>query len=267
MSESETTPAVVDTANLADTEGSAPQAETTVENTDTLAATPETTEGEAKESRRDTKAEKRIHSLNTRAKQAEDNVRILEAEKVSLQDRLNSIKPPTEEEFDYDSGQYTAAVVQNATKEAYTQAQLESKDQEIARIQQAHQAAVTQEIAEKVQEFKTSVTDYDQSVQTIVHLSNLPQAISMLDKAPEVYYALSKNPQQAMYINSLPMAQQLVALGQFSANISVTPRNVSNAPAPIESAQAGSSVETGYRDDMSMEEFSVWHDKRNSAAK
>lgn len=259
--ENEETPAA-DAANLADTEGSAPQAETTVENTNT----PEP-EVEAKESRRDTKAEKRIKTLDHRAKQAEENVRALEAEKAQLKDQLSSLKTPTEEEFNYDSGQYTAAVVQNATKEAYAQAQLESKEREITRIQEAHQAAVVQEIADKVNEFKGTVPDYDQSVQSILHLNNLHQSVSMLDKAPEVYYALSKNPQQAQYINSLPPAQQLVELGKFSADISVKPRNVSNAPAPIESAQAGSTVDKGLREDMSMDEFSAWYDGRQDAAK
>lgn len=262
MGNTDETPAVVETANLADTEGSAPQAEQTAPQNDVVQG--EETASPDQEPRRDTKAEKRIKKLDGRAKQAEESVRALEAEKLELQTKLDSIQIPEEYDEGFDTGKQTAAILNREL----TARDVESRSREIAQINQRQEAELLREAAEKVEVFKVSAPDYSESVKNIAHLEGLADTVIKLDKAAEVYYALSKNPQEAVYINSLPREQQLIELGRFSANISVQPKTVSNAPAPIESAQGGSSIISGgYRDDMSMEEFSAWHDKRRSAAK
>ena len=243
-------------AELAVTEAPAPSTEQTDET-----ATAPAVEPEPSESRREPKAERRIGKLTARAKQAEETVSALETENAALQEQLKGLAPPSDD--DYGSAEHTAAVVRHATTEANIQGRLDANAREQTRLESASQQQLVADVVEKVEAFIAKTPDYTESVSKIASLQNLASSVIHLDNTPEVYYALSKDLNLAAALNQVPEQQRLVELGRLSAEVKVSPVTVSKAPPPVQSAQGGTAApEGGPRDDMTMEEFSAWHDAR-----
>lgn len=279
----ETTVADGQTAETAVTGAPATPTEATTEQTvaaTTTEAAPGTTEtGEQPaagtgqeqapaESQRDSKAERRIGKLTARAKQAEESVTQLTAEKTALEQQLAGLAAPSADAQDYDSdAAQTAAVVGHATTQANVQGRIDSTNRELARVQQAQQAEIATEVQEKVAAFSAKTPDYTTSVAKIANLPNLANSVVQVDNTAEVFYALSKDLGLAVALESMTEPQRLVELGRLSAEVTVKPVTVSSAPPPVQSAQGGTAAtESGPRDDMSMDEFSTWHDKQYGAA-
>lgn len=211
--------------------------------------------------RRDTKAERRIGKLTSRAKQAEETAATLGAENAALKQQLDGLQAPSDE--DYGSAEHTAAVVRHATTEANIQGRLDANTREQGRLQLQQQQQLNADVSEKVEAFIVKTPDYSQSVSKIVSLQNLAGSVMQLENTPEVFYALSKDLNLAVALNNMPETQRLIELGRLSVEVTVKPVTVSKAPPPVESAQGGTAAaEGGPRDDMSMEEFNAWHDKR-----
>lgn len=259
------------TAGLAVTEAPAPSTEQTAQTAEaapTEQAQPEgqpapapTANPEEGSTRRDTNAERRIGSLTARAKAAEETVSSLNAEKAALQEQLNDLKAPLEDDFDRDS-EHMAATVRHATTEANIQGRLDANAREAGRVQQAQQQALVNEVVEKVEAFSAKTPDYGQSVQKIANLQNLAGSVMQLSNTPEVFYALSKDLNLAAALEQMPENQRLIELGRISAEVTVKPVTVSNAPPPVQSAVGGTAVAaSGLRDDMTMAEFDVWHNE------
>lgn len=212
--------------------------------------------------KRDTKAERRIGKLTHRAKQAEETVQNLEAENAALQRQLGGLTPPSDD--DYGSVEHTAAVVRHATQEANIQGRLDANDREKARLQHQYEQQLLGEVVDKVTEFSAKTPDYSDSVAKLASLQNLSGSVVQLDNTPEVYYALSKDLNLAVALNQMPEGQRLIELGRLSAEVTVKPVTVSGAPPPVQSAQGGTAVSGGgLHSNMSMDEFSTWHDKQN----
>ncbi len=257
--EASATPAeqTVETAPVIPPEGAAAPAEGEAS---APAAAP-AAEQETDSGRRDSKAERRIGTLTKRAKQAEETTRGLESENAALKQQLGGLQAPSDEE--YGTAGHTAAVVEHATTKATVQGRIDANSREITRNQQAVEQERVVEVAEKVDAFSAKTPDYADSVQKIVHLANLSSSVMQLDNTPEVFYALSKDLNLAASLERLPETQRLIELGRLSAEVTVKPVTVSNAPPPVASAQSGTAVASqGLRDDMTMEEFSTWHDKQ-----
>lgn len=263
------------TTEPAASENSAPPAEQTAQNNQTApeqaaAATPPgdgTAAAAPAESggQRDTKAERRIGQLSSRAKRAEETVQTLESENTALKQQLESQAAPKPEDFATDA-EYTAALIGHATTSSRIEGQIDSNTREVGRVQADSTAERLDEVKAMTAEFAAKTPDYVESVAKIGGLPNIAASVMQLDNVAQVYYALSKNLQLAVQLEAMPETQRLVELGRLSAGVTPQVNNISSAPAPVASAANGGGVPAdGDPSKMSMEEFNAWHDGRRTA--
>ena len=278
--EVEVTPSVADadTASIAVTpETPAPSAEaTTVENVEATTTDTPIAQGEAvaepgagdgNSPTRDTKAERRIGQLTSRAKAAEESNTALAAERDELQQQIAALKPPTLEEHDYDESKYQLALLEHASDKSVAKGQLAANTREARRNETALTSERVADVHSQVDAFKVKTPDYTESVTKLAALPNLANSVMKLPNTPEVYYALSKDLSLAAALEQMPEDSRLIELGRLSAEAAIKPVTASNAPPPVESAAGGDTAgnSDGYRDDMSMEEFDVWYDKQHAS--
>lgn len=84
------------------------------------------------------------------------------------------------------------------------------------------------------------------------------EALNELPDAHKVYYALAKNPDELSRILEQPTAKMAVTLARKASEIAqVRPKAISNAPRPVTPIGGTARVDTGYRPDMSMEEYAA----------
>ena len=197
--------------------------------------------------------QERISTKTRQAKEAEQ--RALEAEQRArvLEQRVTELvgdpgEFPSLEQFDYDQGKYTQAVIDYNAKLNQQNIQGALAEQERLTADNAKksaQTAVVDAFKEKQTAFATEHEDYAQTVSNpaLPMGRTITQAVVMADNGPAIAYHLGKNPDVAAEINSLPAPMAMMRIGQLSAQLStpVIPKQT-NAPAPAKTPVAKGSA-------------------------
>ena len=187
---------------------------------------------------------KRFGQLTAKAKQAE-------AKAQQLQARLDQIdadnlaaelaRPaPTEEQFDYDQEAYGRAVASHFEAQGIAK----GKQQAIHAQEQQNQAQaaqqVTQAYAQQVQDFAANTPDFSETIKNLNGLDiNLQRYIQKQENAPQIAYAMGKNPELANRMHQAAINGNGVVLGgmleQIKQNINSGPKNnkITKAGRPI----------------------------------
>jgi hypothetical protein len=188
---------------------------------------------------------KRFGQLTAKAKQAEAKAEQLQArlDKIDSDNLAAELAkpPPTEDQFDYDQEAYGRAVATHFEAKGLAQ----GKQQARADLQQQQQAQREQQVAEsytqKVQVFAAATPDFMDVIKNLNGLHvGLQKHIQELDSAPEIAYAIGKDPALANQMHQAAVSGNQFALGemlgQLKRNITSGPKNnvVSKAGKPIQ---------------------------------
>lgn len=193
----------------------------------------------------------------------------LEAELQALKTKPDPVVPdtlPTLEQFEYDEAKYRVALAAYYKAEARKEVDTVFKERE----QQQRAQERTSNFQKRQAEFIASKPDYAEKV-----LSNptLPITESMRDAlldselGPQVAYYLAENVDKASAIAQLPPIAQAREIGRIEARLEAAkaspPPSVSKAPPPPPSISAVESAVEKNPDEMSIEEWKKWRDKRD----
>ena len=204
--------------------------------------------------------EKRIHKLTAEKYAEKRRAEALEEENRRLKEN-QSADPvqvpqgkPTLEQFDYDEGKYTEALIE------YQVNQKVEQTQSAAQKAQAEQTAKDRDAKFDNAEVKyaTDNPSYIDDIQSLPRFQ--PDTLNMLrgqENGPELVHYLGKNPEIADQIASLDPMNAAMQIGVISANLSATAKTeiqTSAAPEPISTISSGGTVSKEV-EDMSMEEI------------
>jgi len=204
--------------------------------------------------------EKRIHKLTAEKYAEKRRAEALEEENRRLKEN-QSADPvqvpqgkPTLEQFDYDEGKYTEALIE------YQVNQKVEQTQSAAQKAQAEQTAKDRDAKFDNAEVKyaTDNPSYIDDIQSLPRFQ--PDTLNMLrgqENGPELVHYLGKNPEIADQIASLDPMNAAMQIGAISVKLSATAKTeiqTSAAPDPISPVSSGGSVSKEV-EDMSMEEI------------
>lgn len=177
-------------------------------------------------------------------------------------------KPTPDKYQDY--AEYVEALTDWKTDQKVREA-LSARDSEQAkqaegRVQQTKQQA----FAERVQQARTSITDYDE----VVGLSDLPiaqhvgEVLLDSDVGPQLAYHLAKNPDLANRLNQMSPTAAAREIGRIEASIEkpVEPvaKSTSKAPPPINPIGSGRTNATANPAQMDMEQYKAHRAKQGA---
>lgn len=120
---------------------------------------------------------------------------------------------------------------------------------------------------ERVKEFAKAHDDWDDVIETVGNTPlsiTVQEAILSSDLGPELMYELAKDPKEFKRICALSPIQAAMALGKIEARVTKSDSSkeeklTTKAPPPIKPVRSkGTTVETGYRDDMSLTDYDKW---------
>jgi hypothetical protein len=223
---------------------------------------------------------KRIDEAETRAKQAEENLKLaLEAtKKVEPEPAGEDLVKPTRDSFS-DPDAYDQAILEYADKRA----ELKAK-QEVERMR-SEEAEKARKVAEettararldaynaRVEKARQTHADFEEVAQSPDVQVPIPvvHAIMTHEQGPEIQYYLGKNPQEAQRLMSYTVetpqgtqpdvARQLMEVGLIVAKLNapqVTP-TISKAAPPIKPLKSAPMTEEKDPSEMNMDEYKAW---------
>lgn len=204
-------------------------------------------------------ASERISELYAQKKEAERRAESAIAEARRLREQLSAPSRAAPDDF----AALDTERVQKAVK-------AERFDQTVQEVQLAREAAANTQVEmfnAKIDAARERMPDIDTAVSEFLRLPLSEAAAQILvesDKAPEIAYYLSKNPDTARRLNALPLHLQGAEMARIEARVSVAPaRKTSTAPPPVPTI-SGASSPAGRKDpsEMSMEEYADWYSAR-----
>lgn len=124
----------------------------------------------------------------------------------------------------------------------------------------AEQTRLTEASNRVYEQGKSAHPDFDVAVRQIVQVADLSQrpdfieAVTSLPNAPEVYYFLGKNPDEAAHVLSLTPVKMAIELAKVSAQVG-RPKAQSKAPAPISPVGKSAAPSADLSDDLPIDEW------------
>lgn len=208
-----------------------------------------------------------IRRLQAQRARERERAKRLEAENAELKARIaphTPAAPPDPQQFQ-DLNEYVRA---SASYEARREAQaiLQAQQQAAAQAQaQAAAARLEAEFEAKADRARAQYADYDEAVSYLDEVGALEQLKPVLlhagDAGPDILRYLGKNPSELDRIAALPPVEQVRAVWSLADKAKPQPRQT-QAPKPIEPVASSGVKETGYRPDMTQEEYSLYRAKR-----
>jgi signal recognition particle GTPase len=193
----------------------------------------------------------------------------LQAELEALRTKPDPVVPetlPTLEQFEYDEAKYRTALAAYYKAEARREVDSAFKERE----QQQRAQERTSTFQKRQAEFIASKPDYAEKVLSNPSLpitQDMREAILDSDLGPQVAYYLAENVEKAEAIAQLSPLAQAREIGRIEARLEAAkappPPAVSKAPPPPPSIAASDSVVDKDPDQMSIEEWKKWRDKRD----
>lgn len=221
---------------------------------------------------------KRIDEAETRAKQAEENLRLALERKEELTPAPigeDLVKPKRDDFQDPDA--YDLALLEYADKRAETKAKQEvermrSEESEKARktAEETTARARLDAYNLRVEKARQTHADFNEIAQSPDVQVSMPvvHAIMTHEQGPEIQYYLGKNPNEAQrlmgYTVETPqgpqpdVARQLLEVGLIVAKLNAPPPPISKAAPPIKPLKSAPVVEEKDPEDMTMDEYKAW---------
>lgn len=150
---------------------------------------------------------------------------------------------------------------------------------QVAKLERLEQATadagyVEEEIAQKrIETFQAKVAavrdrmpDFDQVFGAVPVDPIMGELIAESEKAAEVAYYLGKNPQEAFEIRNLPPHLKGARIARIEQKVSLAPRKVSTAPAPVPTVGGQSAPSARDPANMTMAEYAQWRKSQNARA-
>ena len=220
--------------------------------------------------------EKRFSELTRKAREAERVAAEERAAREAAEARLQAMTamppeadlvPPTfetPEQFQRDMAVYTQQLAERASRDAVQAEQARQAEEQARKTQQAHVDGIRASFQERVEAARPELQDYDD----VVNNPDLPisvplaAAIAQHPLGPKLAYHLGKNLGEAARIAKMPVALQLMELGDLARTLKNPTPNVSTAPPPITPVRGGAPSEAQNFDGMSMEEYAASRNRR-----
>lgn len=187
-------------------------------------------QGAKDEEKKPNRASERISELYGKAKAAERLAEARARELTDLRKQLAELQQPPSDPNDFAAQQRNdvrAAVKEERMHEVYREAQAHAAEAQQLRLQ-GFQA--------RVEAARERIPDIDNALREFAQLPVSEVAADIIgesDKAAEIAYYLSKNPDEARDLARLPNHKQAYKLAQIEAKVSkAEPRKTSNAPPP-----------------------------------
>jgi hypothetical protein len=198
-------------------------------------------------------ASERISELYAQKKEAERRAQSAESEAYRLREQLRAPSRAAEDDF---AAQDTERMVKAVKSERF-----EQTVQDMTDARQAASRAQADMFHAKIDAARERMPDIDTVLDGFgrLPLSDAAcQIIAESDKAPEIAYFLSKNPDQAYRLSSMPLHLQGAELARIEARVSSASKKTSTAPPPVPII-GGTNSPAGRKDpaDMSMEEYAA----------
>ncbi len=203
-----------------------------------------------------------------RTEQLQSQISTLRAEKGSVEREVETLrktaaklreelaKPSSVDPNDFaaaDTHRVTSAIRSARLEE--TQQNLEDAESRAAEIRLATFTA-------KIDGARERMPDLDRDLATFSTLPISPVAAEIIadsDKAPELTVWLARNPQEAIRISRLPAHRQGVEIARIEARVSApSPKRISTAPAPLQTASGGATSAVLDPEKMSQAEYVKW---------
>jgi hypothetical protein len=261
---SESSDLVIDTQESIGVEelGESPTPETTDTPEQQPPAEPPEPKGVAKRLKELTDQKHEERDLRIRAQQEADFLRqqLLQAQQRPPETPTPVVPqgPPNLADFQ-DFAEFTRATARYETEQQFKQWQT-NLDQQRERDAQAQR---TRTFQEKISAFAGTVPDFRETVFTDqVSISDaVLQAVTTMDRGPEVLYYLGKNRDEAARLSMLDPVSAAVEIGRLSAQIAPKPK-VTGAPPPIDPLSGGTG--TGMIDPYNEPNGEKWLKWRNA---
>jgi hypothetical protein len=257
LAESESEPVAVDTEPVAEDEQSEPKEAEKEANQ----------EGERKQN---PKLEKRFSEITKQREEARKEAQTERQARVELEQRLAALEQQRQPQASYvdqepqpsqfaDAFEYAKALAEFSTEKA-----LAERDRQFAQArEQEAQQKIIQSWAQKVQEAKAELPDFDDLVAAsdVVVNNAVRDAILESDVGPKILYHLAENNDLAKKIASLSPNAALREIGRLEARFEAKPDTKqtapvvrSKAPAPIQPIRGGQG-----QPDVPMSANGEWH--------
>jgi uncharacterized protein YozE (UPF0346 family) len=139
-------------------------------------------------------------------------------------------------------------------------------DKKVAEAKSTYEKSIST-FQEKRDEFKKSVADYDEALDSVEHI---PLSVALHDfileseHGPQLAYELAKNPDEYERVSKLSPLALYREMGKMEAKISPastsekTPNKITKAPAPIKPVSRGAVTSTKDPGEMSYKEYVEW---------
>jgi hypothetical protein len=122
---------------------------------------------------------------------------------------------------------------------------------------------------------KAKFQDFDDAVKGFSLIGGAPrpflEAVTALDHGADVFYALGKDPGEAIRIIGLPPAKQAIELARMEAKLTAPPppKPVSRAPSPISPIAPGNEIDENAEPDVDVDpvRWARWASKRIEASR
>lgn len=198
-------------------------------------------------------ASERISELYAKTKDAERRAQAAESEAYRLREQLKAPSKAAPDDF---AAQDTERVMKAVKSERF-----EQTVQEMETAKKAASQAQADMFHAKIDAARERMPDLETALDSFLKLplsDAACQIIAESDKAPELAYFLSKNPDQAHRLNALPLHLQGAELARMEARVSSASKKTSTAPPPVPTI-GGTNSPAGRKDpaDMSMEEYAA----------
>lgn len=139
-------------------------------------------------------------------------------------------------------------------------------DKKLAEAKSTYEKSIST-FQEKRDEFKKSVADYDEALESVEHI---PLSVALHDfileseHGPQLAYELAKNPDEYERVSKLSPLALYREMGKMEAKISPastsekTPNKITKAPPPIKPVSKGAVTSTKDPGEMSYREYAEW---------
>jgi hypothetical protein len=212
---------------------------------------PKEAEKEAKQEEKPPKLEKRFSEITKQREEARQEAQREREARIALEQRLSALEQKQPEKVDQepqpsqfsDAFEYAKALAEYSTEKA-----LAERDRQVAQAkEQEAQHKIIESWAQKVQEAKAELPDFDDMVASsdVVVNNDVRDAILESDVGPKILYHLAENSDLAKRISGLSTNAALREIGKLEARfeakpeVKQTPVVRSKAPTPIQPIRGG----------------------------
>lgn len=180
---------------------------------------------------------------------------------------VQDVKPVKMEDFDTEEA-YITAQVNRQTQERIDIAMRERDERVRNDSVRADRDRVNEAFKGRCDAFSANNPDFEAvAFNSAVQASEaVVEAVVMSDNGPAVAYHLGKNPAEAARISALSPTLAAIEIGKIESKLNAPQaKTLTQATAPHEPVGAGSSTETGLRDDMPIVDWMAQRNKDDAA--